>query len=418
MYIQVNSKPWDRLWLNARIATLETGGDAYGLIEHGAIAISDGRIAWLGRLEDIDLKARDACPEVLDCKGRLVTPGLIDCHTHLVYAGNRTHEFELRLQGASYEEISRAGGGINATVLATRAASEEQLINQSRPRLQAFLAEGVTTIEIKSGYGLDLETELKMLRAARYLGQSEPVNIQTSFLGAHALPPEYAGRADAYIDKVCEDMLPAAAPFSDAVDGFCEGIGFNLEQIERVFKTAHQHGLKTKLHAEQLSLLGGAELVARYNGLSADHLEYLDEAGARAMAEHGTVAVLLPGAFYFLRETQQPPLQLLRDLGVPIAIASDSNPGSSPVLSLLLMLNMACTLFHMTPAEALAGVTREAARALGLEKDIGTLAPGKRADMVLWDLDDPATLSYHIGHNPCQQVLYGGQPRASLGSVS
>ncbi len=411
MYIQENAQTWDRLWLNARIATMREGAGAYGIIDSGAVAVSGESIAWLGAMEDLDPKARASCNEVLDCQGRLITPGLIDCHTHLVYAGDRSREFELRLDGASYEEISRAGGGINATVNATRAAGEDDLLSQSVPRLKAFLAEGATTVEIKSGYGLELETELKMLRVARRLGEVLPVRIQTSFLGAHALPPEFTGRPDDYIDEICRRMLPAVAPISDAVDGFCEGIAFTVSQIERVFNTAGEYGLPAKLHAEQLSLLGGAALVARHGGLSADHLEYLDKAGVRAMAEHGTVAVLLPGAYYFLRETQLPPLKQLRDFGIPIAIASDSNPGSSPVSSLLLMLNMACTLFYMTPEEALAGVTREAARALGLANRIGTLAPGKSADLVLWDVDNPAALSYSIGHNPCRQVLYGGQPR-------
>ncbi len=391
---------------------MQTGSDDYGLIESGAIAISGEHIVWLGPMQDLDPRAREDCAEILDCQGRLVTPGLIDCHTHLVYAGERSREFELRLQGASYEEISRAGGGINATVSATRAASEEQLLKDSTARLKYFLAEGVTTIEIKSGYGLECEAELKMLRVAQRLAENEAVTVQRTFLGAHALPPEFAGNADAYIDTVCEQMLPAAAQLCDAVDGFCEGIAFSVAQMDRVFNVAREHGLAVKLHAEQLSLLGGAELVAQHHGLSADHLEYLDEAGVRAMAKHGTVAVLLPGAFYFLRETQLPPLELLHKHGIPIAIASDSNPGSSPVLSLLLMLNMACTLFRMTPAEALAGITREAARALGMATQIGTLQIGKRADLVLWDLTDPAALSYSIGHNPCTEVLYGGQPRA------
>ena len=412
MYIQDKSQLWERLWLNARIASMRADDGDYGLIESGAVAIRGDRIAWLGPMSELDPGARETCAEVLDCQGRLVTPGLIDCHTHLVYAGDRTREFELRLQGASYTEISRAGGGINATVRATRAASEEALLAQSAARLRAFLAEGVTTIEIKSGYGLELETELKMLRVARHLGETEAVTVRTSFLGAHALPPEFSGRADAYLDTVCRQMLPAVASVSDAVDGFCESIAFSVAQMERVFQAARELGLAVKLHAEQLSLLGGAALVARHDGLSADHLEYLDEDGARAMAEHGTVAVLLPGAFYFLRETQLPPVQVLRDRQVPIAIASDSNPGSAPVLSLLLMLNMACTLFRMTPAEALAGITREAARALGMQQDIGTLEPGKRADLVLWELTDPAALSYSIGHNPCRRVLYGGQPAA------
>jgi imidazolonepropionase len=338
-----------------------------------------------------------------------LTPGLIDCHTHIVHAGNRSDEWEARLNGASYEDIAREGGGIMSTVRATRAASESELLRQSVARVRTLLREGVTTLEIKSGYGLDLENEAKMLRVARIVGELLPVNVSTTFLGAHALPPEFAGRADAYIDEVCERMLPALAAegLVDAVDAFCERIGFSIDQTARVFEAARALELPVKLHAEQLSDQGGAALVARYDGLSADHLEYLTQEGAEALARAGTVAALLPGAYYFLRETQAPPLALLRAAGVPMAVATDCNPGTSPMTSLLLALNMACTLFRLTPLEALLGVTRHAARALG-RKDIGTLEVGKRADLALWDIARPADLAYAIGANPCRLVANGG----------
>ena len=399
------SEAADLLLTNARLATMADGaGDGYGAMENGALAVKDGRIAWLGPREQAPVVQR-----VHDCCGMWLTPGLIDCHTHIVHAGNRSDEWEARLNGASYEDIARAGGGIMSTVRATRAASESELLRQSVARIRALLHEGVTTLEIKSGYGLDLDNEAKMLRVARIVGELLPVNVSTTFLGAHALPPEFAGRADAYIDEVCNGMLPplAAEGLVDAVDAFCERIGFSIDQTARVFEAARALGLPVKLHAEQLSDQGGAALVARYDGLSADHLEYLTQEGAAAMARAGTVAVLLPGAYYFLRETQAPPLALLRAAGVPMAVSTDCNPGTSPMTSLLLALNMACTLFRLTPLEALLGVTRHAARALG-RGDIGTLEVGKRADLALWDITRPADLAYAIGANPCRLVANGG----------
>jgi imidazolonepropionase len=339
----------------------------------------------------------------------LLTPALIDCHTHLVYGGSRATEFELRLKGASYEEISRSGGGILSTVTATRTATEEELFSQSLPRFDALLAEGVGTVEIKSGYGLDLETEIIMLRVARKLGSERNVRVKTSFLGAHAIPPEFKGKADAYIDFVCEDVLPLVheEKLADTVDGFCENIAFSTKQIYRVFDKATALGLPVKLHAEQLSNLGGAALAANYGALSADHLEYLDEAGVQAMAKSGTVAVVLPGAFYTLRETQFPPLHSLRKAGVPLAIATDCNPGSSPLTSVLLCMNMACTLFRMTPEEALSGVTRVAAQALGIGHEVGTIEVGKKAEFAVWNVDQPAELAYRMGYNPLAEMLVG-----------
>lgn len=400
----------DALWVNADLATM-TGPTAYGAVEDGALAVAGGKISWVGRRRDLPAGFESKVAAVHDAGGGWITPGLVDCHTHLVYAGNRAREFELRLEGAGYAEIARRGGGILSTVAATRAVDEDALIRQSAPRLAALLREGVTTVEIKSGYGLDLETELRMLRAARHLGESFPVAVITTFLGAHALPPEYEGRADAYIDFVCRKVLPrvAADGLAAAVDAFCEDIAFSTAQTERVFQAAARHGLAVKLHAEQLSDSNGASLAARYGALSADHLEHLSEEGARAMAAAGTVGVLLPGAFYFLRETKLPPLDLLRRFNVPIAVATDCNPGSSPAASLLLMLNMAATLLRLTPAEALAGVTRNAARALGLQNRIGTLEPGKDADFVLWNIDEPAELAYNIGFNPCRRVIRRGE---------
>ena len=393
------------MWRNAQVATL--GGDDYGLIEQGVVITEGEHIQWVG--SEPELPAQHHTAEPLDCRGRLLTPGLVDCHTHLIYGGDRADEFEQRLEGVSYTEIARRGGGIMATVRATREAAEDTLLAGGRSRLEGLLAEGVTTVEIKSGYGLDTATELKMLRVARTLGQALPVSVRSTFLGAHALPPEFRERSDDYIDLVCDEMLPAAAGvgLADAVDAFCENIAFSPAQVERVFRRAHELGLPVKLHAEQLSNQGGAALAARYAALSADHLEYLDQAGVTAMAAAGTVAVLLPGAFYMLRESRLPPLAELRHARVPIALATDLNPGSSPVNSLLCVLNLACTLFRLTPGEALAGVTRHAARALGLS-DRGTLAPGKRADMVLWDVARPAELAYWLGRNPCATVIQGG----------
>lgn len=394
---------------NAAVATMMPKGRAYGLIDDGAIAVVGEAIAWVG--ERAKLPPEFASLERMDVVGRLVTPALIDCHTHIVHGGNRAREFELRLEGASYEEIARAGGGIVSTVEATRAASEDSLTEGALVRLDALLADGVGTVEVKSGYGLDTETELRMLRVARRLEQERPVRIKTSFLGAHALPPEYAGRADAYIDLVCNEMMPAVAEekLADAVDGFCEGIAFSPAQIERVFDRAAELDLPVKLHAEQLSNLGGAALAARHGALSADHLEYLDQAGVQAMAEAGSVAVLLPGAFYTLRETQLPPVKALREAEVPIAVATDCNPGSSPLLSLLLAMNMACTLFRLTPEEALAGVTRNAARALGLGERSGVICEGAPADLAIWNLTAPAELSYLIGHRPLHARIHRGR---------
>ena len=394
------------LLTNATLATL-TGPERYGLIENGAVAIEGERIVWVGKADAIpaDHKAQEA----RDLEGRLVTPALIDCHTHIVFGGHRAREFEMRLEGASYEAIARAGGGIVSTVGATRAASEATLLASALKRADALIAEGATTIEVKSGYGLDRETELRMLRVARAIGREREVRIKTTFLGAHAIPAEYAGRSDAYIDEVVIPTLHAAHAegLVDAVDGFCEGIAFPPDQIARVFDAAKALVLPVKLHAEQLSWLGGAALATRYGALSADHVEYATADDAKAMTASGTVAVLLPGAFYTLRETQMPPVAAFREAGVPMALATDCNPGSSPVTSLLLTMNMGCTLFRLTPEEALRGVTANAARALGLD-DCGVIAPGKRADLAIWDVTDPAELSYRIGFNPIHARIFGG----------
>ena len=403
---------WDLVLHNVHLATME---DGYGELPDAAIAVKNGRIAWLGRGDA--LPASSAV--MIDGDKCWLTPGLIDCHTHIVHAGNRSDEFEARLNGASYEDISRAGGGILSTVRATRAASDAELLRQSLPRVCALLAEGVTTLEIKSGYGLDQPSEAKMLRVARAIGKQLPVTVRTSFLGAHALPPEYAGRADDYIDAVCRQMLPALAGegLVDAVDAFCERIGFTPAQTQQVFEAARALGLPVKLHAEQLSDQGGAALVARFDGLSADHLEFLSDDGIAAMARHGTVAVLLPGAYYFLRETQAPPIAALRAAGVPMAVSTDCNPGTSPLTSLLLAMNMACILWRLTPQEALAGATIHAARALGLHSDTGSLAVGKRADLALWRIARPADLAYAMGLNPCVGVVHGGVWRTPVVSL-
>ncbi|TFW13715.1 imidazolonepropionase [Duganella callida] len=400
---------WDVLFTNVHLATMV--GDSYGEVRDAAIAVRDGDIAWLGpRAQLPDAQALT----VHDGGGSWLTPGLIDCHTHIVHAGNRSDEFEARLNGATYEDIARAGGGIMSTVRATRAASADELLWQSLPRVRNLLAEGVTTIEIKSGYGLTLEAEAHMLRVARRLGRELPVRVVTTFLGAHALPPEFAGRADDYIDAVCGMIAPLAAEgLVDAVDAFCERIGFSFEQTERVFRAAQAAGLPVKLHAEQLSDQRGAELTARYRGLSADHLEHLSAQGVAAMAAAGTVAVLLPGAYYFLRDTTPPPVAALREAGVPMAVATDCNPGTSPMTSLLLAMNMACTLWRLTPREALAGATIHAARALGLQDEIGSLEVGKRADFALWRIARPADLSYAIGLNPCRGVVNAGRLRSA-----
>jgi imidazolonepropionase len=394
------------LLANATLTGTEAAGP-YGLIPRGAVAIDGVRIAWAG--PEAELPARFAGLERIDVEGRLVTPGLIDCHTHIVHGGNRAREFEMRLEGASYEEIARAGGGIISTVAATRAAGEDSLLAEALPRVDALIAEGVTTIEVKSGYGLDIETELAMLRAARRIAEVRPVRVRTSFLGAHAVPPEYRGRPDAYLDEVCLPALEAAHAegLADAVDGFCEGIAFDTTQMARVFGRARDLGLPVKLHAEQLSNIGGARLAASFGALSADHLEYADEADAAAMAAAGTVAVILPGAFYTLRETRVPPIAAFRAHGVPIAVATDCNPGSSPMTSLLLAMNMGATLFRMTPEECLVGATRHAARALGL-RDAGVIAAGMRADLAVWDVESPAELAYRIGFNPLWKRIFGG----------
>ena len=390
-----------------RAATMIPGADPYGLVDDAALVLTGGKIAWVGT--QANLPSDYAALSVHDMGGRLVTPALIDCHTHVVHGGNRATEFEMRLQGASYEEVARAGGGIVSTMTATRRASEDDLVAAALPYVDAMIAEGLAVIEIKSGYGLEQDTELRMLRAARRIGQLRPVLVRTSYLAAHAVPVEYKGRADAYIDQVCIPALYSAhvEGLVDAVDGFCEGIAFSPAQIERVFQVAQSLGLPVKLHAEQLSNLGGAALAARYGAMSADHLEHLDEAGVVAMAAAGTVAVILPGAFYTLRETQMPPIDLLRKHGVPMAVATDMNPGSSPMTSLLLAMNMACTLFRMTPAEALAGAATHAARALGLT-DRGTLASGQIADLAVWNCGHPAELAYRIGFNPLHQRIIGG----------
>lgn len=405
-------KKYAAIWINANLATM-TGPD-YGRKENAALAVdADGKICWTGKMRSLRGKPEDLAEKVHDVKGKWITPGLVDCHTHLVYGGNRAKEFELRLKGASYEEIARAGGGILSTVNATREATPQQLQSAAQKRLNPLMNEGVTAIEIKSGYGLDTATEAKMLRVARKLGDKNNITVKTTFLGAHAIPPEYNNRADDYISYVCVDMLPKIAKeeLADAVDAFGENIAFTPEQVERVFKTAKKYKLPVKLHADQLSDQTGAAVAAKYKALSADHLEYTTEKGARAMGKSGTVAVLLPGAFYFLRETQKPPVDLFRKHGVPIALATDSNPGSSPATSLLLMMNMACTFFRMTPEEALLGVTAHAARALGLESECGRLSKGMRGDFAIWDIDGPEELAYRIGHNPLHQVVYNGKPR-------
>jgi len=398
---------FDKIWLDARLVTLAPGRPGLGIVERGAVAAKDGRIGFAGPAADLptgwDARHRVA----LD--GRWVMPGLVDCHTHLVYAGERAHEFELRLAGASYEDIARAGGGIVSTVKATRAASEDDLVRASLPRLDRLLAEGVTTIEIKSGYGLDSKTEIRMLRAARRLAQEREVDVVTSFLGAHALPPEANGDKEQYIDEVCS-MIPAIARewLADGVDAFCENIAFSPQQTRRVFAAAQEAGLPVKLHADQLSNLHGAKLAAEHGALSADHLEYTDKDGVAAMARSGTVAVLLPGAFYVLREKQAPPVDELRGQRVPMAIATDCNPGTSPITSLLVIMNMAATLFRLTVDEAVAGVTREAARAVGRLGEIGTLEPGKWCDLAIWDIERPAELVYRIGFNPLHTRVWRG----------
>jgi imidazolonepropionase len=389
---------WDHLLLDVGLATLADNGTAYGAIEHGAIGWRNGLIAFVGMRADLPGEPHDLARHVESLPGCWVTPGLVDCHTHLVFGSDRAQEFEQRLEGASYEDIARAGGGIVSSVRATRAASEDELLRQSLPRARALLADGVTTVEIKSGYGLEPDAERRMLRVARRIGQTLGIDVRTSFLGLHALPPEYAGRRDDYVALVCDTMLPSLADegLVDAVDAFCEGIGFTHAETDRLFAKAASLGLPVKLHAEQLSDLGGAALVARYGGLSADHLEWTSEEGVRAMADAGTVAVLLPGAYYALRDTRPPPIGRFREHGVAMAVATDLNPGTSPLLSLRLAMSMACTLFRLTPEEALRGATVNGARALGLD-DRGTLEVGKRADLVVWNVRNLPELCYWIG---------------------
>jgi imidazolonepropionase len=395
----------DTVWKGARLATMV--GTGLGIVEHGVVAAEQGRILYAGPAAEAP--TLDATT-VVECAGRWITPGLIDCHTHLVYAGDRAHEFELRLQGASYEEIARAGGGIVSTVRATRVASDDALTASALTRLDRLIAEGATTVEVKSGYGLELDAERRMLRVARGLSAKRRVRISTTFLGAHALPTDYADDADGYVALVCDDMMPALAKegLIDAVDAFCEGIGFTPAQTQRVFTAARRLSLPIKLHAEQLSNLAGAKLAARFGARSADHLEFLDEAGIVAMAQAGTVATLLPGAYYFVRETQLPPVEGLRAAGVPIAIATDCNPGTSPLTSLLLVMNMGATLFRLTVEECLLGVTRNAAQALGLAAEIGTLEAGKSCDLAIWDIDRPAELVYRMGFNPLHARIWRG----------
>jgi imidazolonepropionase len=403
----------DRLWHRCRLATLSPSGPGLGLIDDGLIAARDGRIVYAGPAADAP-SALDA-RERIDCAGRWITPGLIDCHTHLVYGGNRAHEFEARLMGASYEAIARAGGGIVSTVQATRQAGTDALVDAALPRLDALLAEGVTTIEIKSGYGLDLDTERRQLQAARRLGEERAVSVRTTFLGAHAVPPEMAGNKAGYIDAVCNEMLPviAAEGLADAVDAFCEGIAFSVEQTAQLFAKAQALGLPVRLHADQLSNLHGAALAARFGARSADHLEYADEDGIAAMARAGTVAVVLPGAFYFIRERQLPPIEAMRRHGVGIALATDCNPGTSPLTSLLLAMNMGATLFRLTVDECVAAVTREAARALGLFEQTGSLDAGKHCDLAIWDIERPGELVYRMGFNPLHARVWRGDPQTA-----
>ncbi|GHE94046.1 imidazolonepropionase [Thalassotalea profundi] len=405
-----HTQQWQSLFINVNLATMAEGLSGYGTIENAALAIADGKIAWLGKINDLPSYDKSVV-QIIDGEGQWLTPGLVDCHTHLVYGGNRANEFEMRLQGKSYQEIANAGGGIVSTVTATRAASEQELLDSALPRLQSLHQQGVTTLEIKSGYGLDTINEIKMLKVAGQLAEILPITVKRTFLGAHALPLEYKDNSSAYIDLVCEEMIPEVAKqkLADAIDVFCESIGFDLAQTEQVFKAAHKHNLSIKVHAEQLSNLGATELAASYNALSSDHIEFLDETGIKAMAASGMTAVLLPGAFYFLRETKLPPIELLRKYNVPMAIATDANPGTSPIHSLQLMLNMACTFFRLTPAEALAGVTRNGAKALGLGDIKGQLAVGFDADIALWNISQPAELCYQFGVNPLRQLFRSGK---------
>jgi imidazolonepropionase len=411
-----SGKEWDQVWIGANIATMVAGAEPYGKINNAALAVKGEHIAWIGGAAEGESRAAAQNLSVQDARGLWMTPGLIDCHTHLVYGGNRVEEFEKRLCGVSYEDIARAGGGIQSTVQATRAATRGELHAAAAIRARRLMSEGVTTIEVKSGYGLELDAERRLLEVARDLGMELPVTIKKTFLGLHALPPEFAADRGAFVDKVCGPWLEslAAAGLVDAVDAFCENIAFSLAETERLLRAARQMGLPAHVHVGQLSDMGGAELAAKWGALSADHLEYLSADGARALAAAGTAAVLLPTAYFTLRQTTPPPVALLREAGVAIAVASDSNPGSSPCTSILLALNMACTLFGLTPEEALSGATRQAARALGALNDIGTLEVGKRADIAFWRIERPAELCYGLGANPCAGVMYGGKLRLGL----
>ena len=403
------TQAFDTLWINCHLATM-AGSDEYGSVKDGALAVKDGRIAWIGPAKELRGDPALHAARVEDLEGGWITPGFIDCHTHLVYAGSRAHEFEMRLKGASYAEIAQAGGGILSTVRAVRTATEDQIYTQSLPRLTALMADGITTVEIKSGYGLDLANELKLLKVIQRLKAGTPLTIVPTFLGAHTVPPEFKGRADDYVHIVLEEMLPEIARrgLATAVDVFCETIGFTLGQTQRIFEAARAHGLAVKLHAEQLSDMKGAAMAARYRALSVDHLEYLAAEDIPALVEGGCVAVLLPGAFYYLKETRKPPVEALRKAGVPMAVSTDANPGTSPVLSIRSMMNMACVLFGLTPAEALAGVTVNAARALGRQDEIGTLTVGKAADLAVWDVASPADLAYQLGGRPLRGLVKNG----------
>jgi imidazolonepropionase len=408
-----SGKEWDQVWIGANIATMVAGAEPYGNLANAALAVKGERIAWIGSAAEAKTRAAAQNLPVDDARGLWMTPGLIDCHTHLVYGGNRVEEFEMRLCGVSYEDISRAGGGIQATVQATRSATHEELRQSAAVRAKRLMSEGVTTIEVKSGYGLELASERRLLEVARDLGDELPVSIKKTFLGLHALPKEFAANRQDFVEQVSGPWLESlvAAGLVDAVDAFCENIAFSLPETERLLRAAKQLGLRAHVHAGQLSDMGAAELAAKWGALSADHLEYLSAAGARALAAAGTAAVLLPAAYFTLRQTTPPPIALLREAGVALAVATDSNPGTSPCTSILLALNMACTLFGLTPEEALSGATRQAARALGALDDIGTLEAGKRADIAFWRIDRPAELCYGIGANPCAGVMYRGELR-------
>ena len=412
--MHASNREWDRVWIGANIATMVAGGTPYGNLADAALAVKGERIAWMGPAAEAAARAAAADTPVESCHGLWMTPGLIDCHTHLVYGGNRVEEFEKRLCGVSYEEISRAGGGIQSTVRATRAAAADTLYASAQVRARRLMSEGVTTLEIKSGYGLELDAERRLLKVARELGRRLPLSVRTTYLGLHALPQEYHSDRAGFVARTCGPWLEALAGegLVDAVDAFCENIAFTLAETEQFLRAAHALGLRAHVHAGQLTDMGAAELAARYHALSADHLEFLSDTGARALAAAGTVAVLLPGAYFMLRQSNPPPVRLLRQAGVPMAVATDCNPGTSPCTSILLTLNMVCTLFGLTPLEALSGVTRHAAQALGLEADVGTLEVGKRADFALYRIDRPAELCYNLGANPCVSVVHGGAVRA------